>query len=430
MMFEEDDPLQALLKTKQAPAEEIDPLDELIASKKLTPALPAVDEVKPGIGSKLLGVIASVNRKIPGAEAAQAGIRSLVRGQSYREALDDIHGAEDAAPAWATKPVELAGGVLSAMAIPGGAALSGARYGALNALASSNPDANVADRLHNAAWEAPLGALAGKAGEKLSPLVRSRIPVKMGGPRSPGTVALEHKAEVSAADRMAYGRAANEGAGAMTTPEVTAALNAPDIQPFVKAIRGSRSFQGADDATVLREAYRQMTERQGQLIGKLSGKDFKAGTSLEQADIGLAKQELKAAGATMMPSFPGAVAQHAAKMGERDSFRAAADATRRITRGVQPAAKNLEANSPEAFAQMISGMKAGEAKTATEGVLGTLKNQTGFRANPLKLFGLGPAVQKSARVAPYMNALDSKTGSNATEILRSLGITVGVPTNR
>ena len=53
------------------------------------------------LGREQLGGIASIAKDIPGAEAAQAGARSFFRGQPYAEALGDIRGAEESAPALA-----------------------------------------------------------------------------------------------------------------------------------------------------------------------------------------------------------------------------------------------------------------------------------------------------------------------------------------
>lgn len=429
----EDDPLEQLKALKAAPPS--DPLEELKATKKKAPlpgvsGHPIVDaspDEEPGIGTKILGTIASLDRDIPGAEAVQSGVRALVRREPYSVARNEIRGGEDAAPMLARVPARLIGGTIAAMATPGSGMLQGARYGVLNALASSDPEANAKNRLDNAALEGTLGALGAKAGEAGGAFLRSRFAPSL------GASALARKGAIAAADDAAYGAAAREGTAAakLPTPQaVTDALNSADIAPYAKAVRSSRTFANADDATVLREAYKLMSERQQLLAGRLSGKDFKAGTALEQSDINLAKRDLLTAGGEIMPSFPEAVQQHASMMGDRDAFRVAADATRRIARGVQPAAKNLETNSPESFAAMIAKMKAGEANAATQGLLGALKSQATLRGNPLKLFGIGSAAAKSARVAPYLTALDAQAGNPTSDILRSLGITAATPTSR
>jgi hypothetical protein len=147
----------------------------------------------PGIGTKTLGVIAALNRDIPGAEAAQAGVRSLVRGQSYASARNDIRGAEDAAPLAATVPARLLGGGLAAVA--GGRALNlgakgaGALYGGLSGLGDSDVMSKD-DRVANALGGAAIGGLAGAAGQKVGALGAKVLRPVMRGVSSVGREAL------------------------------------------------------------------------------------------------------------------------------------------------------------------------------------------------------------------------------------------------
>jgi hypothetical protein len=162
------------------------------------PFVNAKPEGKPGVGTKTLGVIAALNRDIPGAEAGQAGVRavlrngggtdflrgassgsltdrlaggvaSLVSSPSYRVAREDIRRAEDAAPWQATLPARFAGAGLSAAAIPGNSIMQGARFGALSGLGQSDPTLSAKDRVDAAGVGAGLGA----AGGAVIPLARS-----------------------------------------------------------------------------------------------------------------------------------------------------------------------------------------------------------------------------------------------------------------
>lgn len=144
-----------------------------------------MEDPKPGIGTKALGVLAALNRDIPGAEAAQAGVRSFIRRQPYTEALSDIRGAEDGAPFAATLPARLLGGGLAAAA--GGRALglgvkgAGALYGALSGLGDSAPMSKD-DRVGNTIAGAAIGGLAGAAGQKAGGIGRRVMaPVIRGG---------------------------------------------------------------------------------------------------------------------------------------------------------------------------------------------------------------------------------------------------------
>lgn len=148
------------------------PLPEIekYIQSKLGPQIPTHDPapIEPGAIDKVLGVIASTGRDIPGVEAAQAGVRSLVRRQSYREALSDIRGAEDAAPIAATLPARLAGSALATAVLPGGAAAKGAQFGGLTGALSSDPNSGIESRAIGAGVGAATGALAGRYMGKLA----------------------------------------------------------------------------------------------------------------------------------------------------------------------------------------------------------------------------------------------------------------------
>jgi hypothetical protein len=522
---DDDDPLEQLKRIKAA--EDADPLAQLKrlhptpTSHKGVPFVDAKPESAPGVGTKVLGTLSALDADIPGAEAAQAGIRALIRQQPYREALSDIKGGEETAPAAARIPARIAGGTVAAMTLPGSAAMQGARYGILNALGSSDPDQGVNSRLHHAAIEGLIGAATGKVTDAAVTAGRGAFA------KSLGRAALDRKAATEAADRAAYGVAEAEAAlhPGPTPRAVTDALAMPEIAPYVKVIRTSPSMAGADDAKVLREAYKLMSERQGMLEGRINGKDFKAGTSLEQQDLGVAKRRLLGAAETpetrvtpevtrqvpaetrtvapfetaesprpslreaidafqrrqgavaareaqpgetvaqrlarealerrgaeqeagaisgsrrteplqleiapeftetvvpeqvaaidpLMPSFRGAVQQHAAAMGRRDAFRTAADATKRIIKNSDMAARSLEGNSPEAFPAFLSRLSPEEAQAAREGILGVVKKKNA-PLHPLR------TMTGAARITPYLRQVDAQLGTKYPSILRALGI--------
>lgn len=160
-------PTQAKLRKEHAAGI----LDDRIARENLNDAEMAEAET-PSYASQALGGIASLARDIPGAEAAQAGSRSLVRtalakaglpvqAESYGEARRAIRGAEDSAPSFVRNYNRIAGGALAAAGIPGAPVLQGARYGMSEALLQSDPDANVEERLHDATAQGAAGAAFG-----------------------------------------------------------------------------------------------------------------------------------------------------------------------------------------------------------------------------------------------------------------------------
>lgn len=446
-MNPEDDPLEQLKALKAAPSEG-DPLEEL---KKLkAPHRPKIGQMGIPISDdspedasyaqQALGGIAALARNIPGAEAAQAGARSFFRAhptgkpnaigfqpterdQPYTEALSDVRQAEESAPKWVRRGNRLAGGAIAAAAAPakilgtgGSIAMQGARFGAAEGLLSADPQ-STRHRLVHAGIDAATTALAGKLlGEFVPNVVRTLRAKPL------GEVALGKTAQMESADAAAYGKAALEGAG-KTHPDVTKALTAPDIQPYVAIIKRSRTLQGADDATVLREAYKLMSERQG-ILGKrvINADDFKAGSALEQADISAGKRELLNAGEKVMPSLRPAVYGHAEAKRGIDAFRAAADATDRIVRNASVAGRKLDKNSPEAFRKSIHLMSEQEAKSALEGALGRLQSKIGLTLNPLKGFGIPKSVSSINKLAPYLETLDAQAGNVGGHLRRALAI--------
>lgn len=387
------------------------------------------DAQTPGYGTQVLGGIASFLKDVPGGEAAQAAVRSgmsrpdplstaaMARHplpsskadtpQSYTSALSDIQGAEADAPSAVRGLNSFTGGAAAALAIPGGPMLSGARYGILSGLAKSDPNADLHDRIRSAGMRGTLSALAGKAGDVGITALRGKFAPTL------GESALKYKGAIQDADQAAYGQAGAEGAQPQPMPPaVHQAFNEQDIAPFVEVVRHSRTFANADEPTILREAYKLMSERQGTLLNRAGATDnFKAGTSLEKSDIGLAKQQLLNAADPVMPSFRGAVEQHAELAGNRNAFRTMADATNRAIRSAPIPAKKLESNSHEAILEAVRKMKEEAAQAGIDGALGRLRESYHGSANPFKLFGAGPALIHANAAAPYVNALDQQTGT-------------------
>jgi hypothetical protein len=370
-----------------------------------------------------LGGVAALSKDIPGAEALQAGARSLFRGMPYKNALSDIRGAEDAAPKWVRRGNRVIGGTVAAAVAPGNVLSQGALYGVTGGLLQADPS-TVEERLHEGAKQGVIGAAAGKVGQMIGTGLRTVAASTL------GKIALARKAAMSAADNAAYGKAAQEGALAAADPTpqaVNDVMADADIAPYIAAIKGSRIFKGADDATVLREAYKLMSEKQGLLANRAaSSPDFKAGTSLEKAEITSAKHSLLDAADEIMPSFRPAVQGHAEHAGQMEAFRAGADAAVAITKGSSGAGKRIEKTSAEAFMKSILEMSPAQAKAAKEGLLGRLKEKTGLlgatTVNPLTMFGMPNSARNLQRIAPFLEALDKQAGAEMPGLFRSAPI--------
>lgn len=410
----------------------------------LTPHTGSSDYV-PGIGTKILGTLASLGKDIPGVEALQAGVRSVgrtaashipglnIQPENYREALANIHGIEDMAPAAARIPARIVGGVTAAMALPkipglaqGGGALQGAQYGALSGLGSSDPDADIRDRVQNATQQAAIGAVGGKVGEMAGNTVRA-----VGATKLDRNFAARGAAS-TAADATNYGAAADEANKLVNHPipqTMLDALSAPDVKPYVDMVAKSRAFASVNDqglpraSRLLRETYEQLSKQEQGLQQFLRENPYDAAKALEAQNLGLAKKQLLAAADPAMPSFRGAAATHAQNASETDALALGADAGKRIMNKSMISGRKIAKQGEAAFQNTLERMRPSEATAATQGMLGRAKEGIGITPNPLTLFGVGQSAMRINRLAPSLAKADAATGGNTTaDLFRSLGL--------
>ncbi len=119
-----------------------------------------------GYVRRALGAGAALMSDIPGGEAAQAGLRSVVRRQPYTEALDDLRSMKDETPFAATLLARGLGGVAAigsgARFLPGGAFSSGAVVGGASGALDADPK-SLGMRAGGTVGGAATGGLIGKA---------------------------------------------------------------------------------------------------------------------------------------------------------------------------------------------------------------------------------------------------------------------------
>lgn len=384
-------------------------------------------ENEPSYAQKALGGVASLARDIPGAEALQAGARSVVRRQPYSEARADIRSAEDAAPTAVRVGNRLIGGTVAAMALPiKSPTASGAVYGAASGALQSDPNAGLGDRARDAAIGGVTGAITGKLADAGSNLVRS-IAAKPLDQQAAKQAALK-----SMMARKNYGMADVEAwANGGTSPAVKAALSDPDVRPYVDVVRSSRTAGGLDDAGVLREAYKLMGERQASVGSRIANSDdFKAGSQLEQKDLTAAKGMLKRAGATVMPSFPRAVEDHAAISALEDARTTGSKMASLANKGKQVGDKKLLKTGASALTGAAENMTPMEAEAGLNGLLGRTKDVTGASVNPVTGFGLVPSMYRAGKATPFIQQLEEQMGGAPipVDILRALVASQGHPT--
>lgn len=396
----------------------------------------------PDYGTQVAGGIAGLARDIPGAEVLQAGARSLVRGQPYKQSLADIRGAEADNPA--TIATRLAGGGAAAAALPALASSSrlaslgpraaraaqylasspakqGAALGAADALLDANPEHGMETRIGGAVVGGAVGGAVGKLADLTEAGVRTLMAPSL------GKRALARKQATKAADAVLYGASAAEGQGKALGP-FTGTLDAPDVAPYIAEVKNSRQFAGADDATVLREAYKLMGDRQGALkSGMASSERFRASPAFESGEIGLAKRDVMDAAEELMPTFPKAVGTHAELSRIDEQAKLAAKVGRAMASGKQTPLKKLTTESPEGFEATIADMTPQEATEATRNFLGGARENIRFRPNALGGFGAFQSAITPFRIAPTLRKLDAQSGVDRAvrDLIEKLAMSAG-----
>jgi hypothetical protein len=175
------------------------------ANKAVTEA--EVDEAsQPTYAQQALGGVAAMARDIPGAETAQAGLRSLVRRQPYSEALSDIRGAEDTAPTAVRVGNRLVGTTVATLALPKGLSAMGrgALYGALRGGLEADPE-SVGTRAVHAAEEGAAGGVLGRLFTPSRRAIAGETPIGALGRKMYPTAKQDVSALAGAGRRLASG---------------------------------------------------------------------------------------------------------------------------------------------------------------------------------------------------------------------------------
>lgn len=276
-----------------------------------------------------------------------------------------------------------------------GAAIGGADQ------ALSADDMSMGTRLARTAAGAAAGGAAGKVVET------GVLAARAGLSPNPGASALARQDAMGVADNAAYGAAEREAAAAGGShPAIANALNQPTVAPFAKAVRQTEQFANADDATILAETYKLMSETQRRLGRTMvNSEDYRAGSSLQKAELVIAKKNLLDAADNIMPGFRKAVEQHAKMAGEADALAQGAQTTRRLVMKNSGNTAKLTRQSPEAFSRRIEKMTPEEKKAAIQGMLGELKTRIGLQPNAISFGGALTTAIRPSRVAPYLRKL-------------------------
>lgn len=341
--------------------------------------------------------LANISRDIPGAEAAQAGVRSLARGQSYREALQDIRGATEALPTAVKVPTRLAGGTLAALAMPGRtAARQAMAYGAASGLTEASPDIGVGERVARGAGQALLGGGLAKAGEVATTVARAtKVPS-----RASQMLGQARSRDVAAEPLYKQFR---EMGPLPETDELKEIMKLPVIRRAIATVKSEsptlRKLENTD-ARILDAVYKR--------IGK---KAFASKTGFETGEARTALLDAidNASGGMYRPAVE-TFRQGSAELG------AIQRGSRALQRAASPSGGTTQQaamrESPEALIEWAKTASPAEQRKAIGGVLGELQQHGisdiltpfGIRGG----FSLLPGARRAFRAADIISALEGR----------------------
>lgn len=305
----------------------------------------------------------------------------------------------------------------------GDAALQSGVAGTVSGLDKATPEGLV-NALGKGAGSAVAGGIAGGALSAIRPTLSA---LRTGGriikakPLDEATFALNDA--MKAADNALYGVANAQGAAIRSTPEIQAVLKSQTVKPFADIVRKSESFGKSDDATVLAETYKLMSEAQRKLIGVTEGTaEHLAGNAMKRGDITLGKGRMIAAANTSgITGLAPAIAGHAKAAGEQDALTNVSDAAARIMGGKSNKGDKILLDSPEALRREIKGMTPPEAEAGLKGMLGRGREAIHMTTNPLTGLGIVPSAVRTLRTpfqfAPFVRQLDEQAGRTSGTLL-------------
>jgi len=230
----------------------------------------AKDEPSPlgKIGETIATHAANIAQGIPGMEAAEASVRSLVRRQPYREALSDIRAATGQIPT-AVRVGERVGGAIPLTALlPSNPAIAGALLGGADQALDADP-MSAGARAGRTALGAAGGAVLGRTGEKLVTAGKALLPKALGGTLTPEANILSRQAARAKSAKVLYDAAAQEGRQREATQAVQAFLQEPEIATRIQALQQLEGFKGVapDDPKMINALYQSLSDEAKQ-IGK------------------------------------------------------------------------------------------------------------------------------------------------------------------
>lgn len=342
-----------------------------------------------------LGLVATAGQAVPGVEALQAGVRSLVRGQPYSEALKDIRGVTDEIP-MAMKLLAQAPAIAAgAKVLPFSPAKSGALIGAADQALGASPDQSVlgigedhpvAMRALRTLVGAGFGTVAGKLPEMGATSARvakapqaSKLLKGLDEARAAKSGPLYAAAEAEGA--------ASRAAGTFGTPKVKALFQRPEVAEIADGLSKLDEFQGVplESEKMLDSIYKVLSDQKGDLATKLQAvaqRKLNLGRFDKNQVQSIQNAILDAAEEAGMKSYRPAVQAFAEGSNvEKAAVRGGNAIRSRLNRNLplmesqRPRVNELRNPSPEAFEEYVrKKVRSPEAREALEqGILANTK---------------------------------------------------------
>lgn len=365
---------------------------------------------------------------VPGARLAMSAARTLTDRETPFADIQRQVNAETSDVPVASLGARILGGGLAAGALP---IMSGAKAGALiggsDQLLSNAPEMTPLQRAFATAGGAAVG---GAMGGLTDYAVRAGRVYRAPNADEYANILRDQRRD---ATEGLYNLARMEGQMWSQAPGTGApgSFSAPDIEPLIQRLKGSRQFANATDDEILNEAKR-ILSRQNQAAMEVAdaSPNYLPDPTFKAREAALAKAEMMQDADVMMPSLRLADEEFARQSDRIRAFNEAGDAMgRRLERKRVPFEK-LPVEGDDAFLRQIPKMSPDELREAGRGVLSATKRMVGV--NPQ--FGVAANVfypfVAMHRAGKFINPIDKAFGNAAPTNLRDaiLGsMTGGIP---
>lgn len=371
-------------------------------------------DAEPSGATRALGTLSAGMGAIPGGQALQSGVSSLVNRIPYDQARSQIREAESSAPAYTRIPAQLAGGLSTMGVLPASGLKAGAILGGANELLKSDPNAGIGNRLATGTLGAGAGALIGKGTDMAIGAGRALL--------SKGGEAAKDAALTARSDAASplYDAVRNAPTKPLT-PEMSAMLQHPDVAPIVDRLGSLEQFKGVEpnDPRFL-DAVRKSLSDWGHTLdksGNVLDPSKPNNIAALKEHIGLLKNAFDQAADTQVPGFSNAVKTFADESVPVSGQEAGYDAMKRSLGGNLTSWKNIGKKTPDALNTFLDRNPAG-AEGATQGVLAAAKDASKLTGNPLKGFGIPNALSIGGKAAPLLRATDAASGNQLPSALQ------------